>query len=167
MTSHQEQWGAFQSKSQMVSSSLILLPFVWWNYSGLWHLSLFSALQLSFIQALSHKKFRGTMALLNTPVTMHWFDPRDCHVEVIKLPSSIMNNTIIATSGLLLWDHWIEEKMAGAAALCLRGSAVCGNDYDYSEDRLLPHGAWGDLNRFTGSQSLTMQSFTWVHVGIR
>lgn len=79
------------------------------------------------------KNARVWECLLNTPVTMHWINPKDHHVKVIKLPSSIMYGTISRDSGFLLWDGWMGEKIAGEEALRIATLVSCCGDDDYDD----------------------------------
>ena len=80
------------------------------------------------------KNARVWGCLLNTSVTMHWINPRDHHMKVIKLPSSIMNGTISRDSGLLLWQGWMGEKIAGEEVLCSATLVSCCRDDDYGDN---------------------------------
>lgn len=79
------------------------------------------------------KNARVWGCLLNTSVTMHWINPKDHHMKVIKLPSSIMNGTISRDSGLLLWEGWMGGKIAGEEVLCSATLVSCCRDDDYDD----------------------------------
>ena len=79
------------------------------------------------------KNARVWGCLLNTSATMHWINPKDHHMKVIKLPSSIMNGTISRDSGLVLWEGWMGEKIAGEEVLCSATLVSCCRDDDYDD----------------------------------